>query len=126
VLLGMQTIGAGIIFWNAVPLYQQVLADPAAHVTRDEHLIWALSSIVDPSRLLDFLPSSSIVAAVADTTRGLPSVVSAQPSAAYFDGSDLRGAPIEWGRRKSFIGRLRMRSVIACRSLLSRTVPFAA
>jgi hypothetical protein len=45
VLFGMQTIGAVILFWNAVPLYQQTLADPASHEAGTEHLTWALSSI---------------------------------------------------------------------------------
>jgi hypothetical protein len=44
-LFGLQTIGAFILFWNAVPLYQQILADPTAHEARTEHLIWSLSSI---------------------------------------------------------------------------------
>jgi hypothetical protein len=44
-LFGLQTIGAFILFWNAVPLYQKILADPAAHEARTEHLIWSLSSI---------------------------------------------------------------------------------
>ena len=41
----MQTIGAGILFWYAVPLYRQVLADPGGHEARPERLIWSLSSI---------------------------------------------------------------------------------
>jgi len=45
-LLGVQTIGAVILFWNAVPLYQQILADPASHEAQPEHLAWLLSSIV--------------------------------------------------------------------------------
>jgi hypothetical protein len=45
-LFGVQTIGAVILLWNAVPLYQQILADPAAHEAGTEHLVWALSSIV--------------------------------------------------------------------------------
>ena len=45
-LFGVQTIGAAILFWNAVPLYREILADPAAHEAQPERLIWALSSIV--------------------------------------------------------------------------------
>jgi hypothetical protein len=45
VLFGVQTIGAFILFWNGVPLYQEILANPAAHEAQPEHLIWALSSI---------------------------------------------------------------------------------
>jgi len=44
-LFGAQTIGAFILFWNAVPLYQQILVDPASHEARPERLVWALSSI---------------------------------------------------------------------------------
>lgn len=45
VLFGVQTVGAIVLFWNAVPLYQEILADPAAHEAQPEHLVWALSSI---------------------------------------------------------------------------------
>ena len=44
-LFAMQTIGTAVLLWNAVPIYWQVLADPAAHVVRSENLAWALSSI---------------------------------------------------------------------------------
>jgi hypothetical protein len=44
-LFGVQTIGAVILFWNAVPLYQRILADPASYEAGTEHLAWALSSI---------------------------------------------------------------------------------
>jgi hypothetical protein len=44
-LFGVQTIGAFILFWNAVPLYRQILVDPASHEAGTEHLTWALSSI---------------------------------------------------------------------------------
>ena len=46
ILFGVQTIGAIILFWNAVPLYREILADPAAHESQPENLAWALSSIV--------------------------------------------------------------------------------
>jgi hypothetical protein len=46
VLFGMQTIGAIILFWNAIPVYQQILADPASHEARPENLVWSLSSVV--------------------------------------------------------------------------------
>ena len=45
VFFGTQTIGTVVLFWNAVPLYQQILADPASHEAGTEHLTWALSSI---------------------------------------------------------------------------------
>ena len=45
VLLSVQTIGAVIIFWNAVPLYRRVLADPAAHEPRPGTLVWAFAAI---------------------------------------------------------------------------------
>jgi hypothetical protein len=44
-LFAVQTIGTAILIWNAVPLYQQILADPASHVVRNENLTWSLSSI---------------------------------------------------------------------------------
>jgi hypothetical protein len=44
-LFGIQTIGVAILFWNGVPLYQEVLADPASFEPRPEPLIWGLSSI---------------------------------------------------------------------------------
>jgi hypothetical protein len=44
-MLGVQTIGAVILFWNAVPLYREVLADPASHEAQPEALVWSLSSI---------------------------------------------------------------------------------
>lgn len=45
-LFAMQTIGAAILFWFAVPLFRQVLLDPGGHVARPERLIWSLSAIV--------------------------------------------------------------------------------
>ena len=45
-LLAVQTIGAVVLFWNGVPLYQQILADPASHEAKPETLAWVLSSIV--------------------------------------------------------------------------------
>jgi len=44
-LFGLQTLGAVILFWNGVPLYRQILADPAAHEPRAETWLWALASI---------------------------------------------------------------------------------
>ena len=44
-LFGAQTVGTVILLWNSVPLYRQILANPAAHEARSEHLVWALSSI---------------------------------------------------------------------------------
>jgi hypothetical protein len=44
-LFGMQTIGVVILLWNAIPLYRQILADPASHVARNENLVWSLSPI---------------------------------------------------------------------------------
>jgi hypothetical protein len=46
VLLAIQTIGLIILFWTAVPLYRQILADPASPIPRNEHLMWSLSSMV--------------------------------------------------------------------------------
>ena len=44
-LFAVQTIGTAILLWNAVPLYRQILSDPASHAVRNENLTWALSSI---------------------------------------------------------------------------------
>ncbi len=44
-LFAMQTIGAVILFWYAVPLFRQALADPGGHVARPENLVWSLSAI---------------------------------------------------------------------------------
>ena len=45
VFLAVQTLGATVLFWYAVPLYREVWADPAGHEVHPERLIWALSSI---------------------------------------------------------------------------------
>ncbi len=44
-LFAMQTIGTLILVWYAVPLYQQVLADPGGYEARPETLIWAFSAV---------------------------------------------------------------------------------
>jgi hypothetical protein len=44
-LFAIQTIGAVILFWFAVPLVRQVLLDPSSHVVRPENLVWLLSAI---------------------------------------------------------------------------------
>jgi hypothetical protein len=44
-LFAVQTIGAVILLWYAVPHYQQVLADPGGHEARPETLIWSLSAV---------------------------------------------------------------------------------
>jgi hypothetical protein len=44
-LFAMQTIGAAILFWFAVPLFRQVLLDPGGHEARPENLVWSLSAI---------------------------------------------------------------------------------
>jgi hypothetical protein len=41
----VQTIGAAVLFWYAVPLFRQVLLDPGSHVPRTENLVWSLSAI---------------------------------------------------------------------------------
>lgn len=43
-LFAAQSVGAIILFWYGVPHYQEILADPAAHVAKTETLLWALSS----------------------------------------------------------------------------------
>lgn len=44
-LLSVQTIGAVILFWNAVPHYRRILADPTAHEARPGTLVWAFAAI---------------------------------------------------------------------------------
>lgn len=44
-LVGVETIGAVILFWHVVPHYRRVLVDPASFEARPETLVWALSSI---------------------------------------------------------------------------------
>ena len=44
-LFAMQTIGAAILFWFAVPLFRQVLLDPGGHEARPENLVWSLPAI---------------------------------------------------------------------------------
>jgi len=44
-LFAIQTTGAAILFWFAVPLFRQVLVDPGGHVARLENLVWSLSAI---------------------------------------------------------------------------------
>ena len=44
-LFGMQTIGAFVLYWTALQLYRQVLADPGSHEAHPWTMVWALSSI---------------------------------------------------------------------------------
>jgi hypothetical protein len=44
-LLAMQTIGAAILFWCAVPLFKQILLDPGGHMARPENLVWSLHPV---------------------------------------------------------------------------------
>ena len=41
----VQTIGATILFWYAVPLFRQALLNPVGHIPRLENLVWSLSAI---------------------------------------------------------------------------------
>ncbi len=45
-LLAVQTIGTVIIYWNGIPHYRGVAANPGGHVPRLETLEWSLPSIV--------------------------------------------------------------------------------
>jgi hypothetical protein len=45
ILLGVQTLGAGILYWFGVPLYRRVIEDPAAHVAQLKVFLWAVPSI---------------------------------------------------------------------------------
>jgi hypothetical protein len=44
-LFAMQTIGAAVLFWYALPLFRRVLLDPGGHLARPENLVWSLSAI---------------------------------------------------------------------------------
>jgi len=44
-LFGVQTIGAAIFVWNAVPHYREILTDPAGHKVDTWTLVWSLSAI---------------------------------------------------------------------------------
>jgi hypothetical protein len=45
-LFGLQTIGALIVIRYAVPLYREVVANPAAHEARIGPLIWGSTAVV--------------------------------------------------------------------------------
>ena len=42
----MQTIGTFILYWNVVPWFRQLVADPTTYAPREETWLWALSAIV--------------------------------------------------------------------------------
>jgi hypothetical protein len=44
-LFGIQTIGAAFLYWTALLLYRQVIADPSSHEAHPWTLVWTLSSI---------------------------------------------------------------------------------
>jgi hypothetical protein len=44
-LLGLQTVGAAILYWNVLPLYRQAIAAPASFVIELEMSIWPLVAI---------------------------------------------------------------------------------
>ena len=46
VLLAMQTVGAVIIYWKGIPLYQQLEADPTSYAERDETGAWSIAATV--------------------------------------------------------------------------------
>jgi hypothetical protein len=54
-LFAMQTIGAAILFWYAVPLFRQGLLDPGGHVARSENLVWSLSAFVLATSVFGFV-----------------------------------------------------------------------
>lgn len=43
-LFGVQTLGAAIVLWNAVPHYREILTDPSAHHAESWTLVWSLSA----------------------------------------------------------------------------------
>jgi hypothetical protein len=45
-LLLLQTIGVILLYWEIVPLFRQLVGDPATHEVRTATRIWAMSAIV--------------------------------------------------------------------------------
>lgn len=45
-LFTIQTIGAAILFWYAIPLSRQFLLDLGGHAPRSENLVWSLFAII--------------------------------------------------------------------------------
>jgi hypothetical protein len=45
ILVAMQTVGTFILYWNSLPWYWQLVADPSTYAPRDETWVWALSAI---------------------------------------------------------------------------------
>ena len=70
-LFAMQTIGAAILFWYAVPLFRQVLLDPGSHVPRTGKFgLVVVGDHVDAGGLLD-TPSTSSAASRRFVTHSL-------------------------------------------------------
>jgi len=44
-LLTMETSGAVILCWKAIPLYRLLIVDPASYETRERIWVWALTAI---------------------------------------------------------------------------------
>lgn len=44
-LLAVQTVGVLLLYWNALPWYRQLLADPTSYAPVAETRVWALSAI---------------------------------------------------------------------------------
>ena len=71
-LFGMQTIGAVMFFWNGVPLYRRVVADPASYELANRNIdLVAFLNRVDSDWLLD-LSSNSPAAAEVHKRAGWP------------------------------------------------------
>jgi hypothetical protein len=45
-LLGVQTIGVLIVYWQGLPLYREILAAPAAYRPRVETWEWSIAALV--------------------------------------------------------------------------------
>ncbi len=46
ILLATQTLGVLTLYWNGLPWYRELLADPSVYEPRQDTWIWALSAIV--------------------------------------------------------------------------------
>ena len=44
-LVVLQTVGAAIILWNGIPIYQQIVADASKHMPRPETLVQAIVAV---------------------------------------------------------------------------------
>ena len=44
-LVAIQTAAAGLIIWNGLPIYRQLVADPTKHVPQRSTLVWSAGTV---------------------------------------------------------------------------------